>query len=101
MDDPSKIAFTLQDIRERLAKNKKHCVVIIHGLVCDLTNYVNEHPGGVDVLYRNNGKDVTSVFDALHSRSTRRSVQKWAIGHLVEPSLESDSTCSGLSTQQK
>ncbi|CCW67971.1 unnamed protein product [Phytomonas sp. Hart1] len=98
MCDSCKRTFTLQDIHEQLSKDKNRCLVIINGLVCDLTDFVDEHPGGGDIIIRNNGKDVTSAFQCLHSRKTRFRVNDWAIGTFVD-SLSELSSHNGIYKQ--
>lgn len=53
---------------EEVAKhNKKEDLwVAVKGLVMDLTNWVDEHPGGPAALYSQMGKDATEEFEMLH-----------------------------------
>eukprot|EP00038_Savillea_parva_P021363 m.34414 g.34414 ORF g.34414 m.34414 type:complete len:62 (+) comp5137_c0_seq1:4018-4203(+) len=41
-----------------------------HGCCCryDFTEFVEEHPGGVDTIMDHAGMDGTEVFDAVHTR---------------------------------
>lgn len=52
---------------EEVAKhNKKDDLwVAVHGVVMDLTEWVDEHPGGPQALYSHMGRDATEEFDML------------------------------------
>ncbi|KAL5987898.1 Cytochrome b5 isoform A [Asimina triloba] len=61
--------------------------------VYDVTDYLDEHPGGDDVLLNAAGKDATEEFeDAGHSKSARLLMQDYCIGEIdpspVIPELE-------------
>lgn len=43
------------------------CWVVIHGKVYDLTDFIRNHPGGVDKIMRFAGKDATLGFHQIHS----------------------------------
>ncbi|XP_008810951.1 cytochrome b5 [Phoenix dactylifera] len=59
------------------------CWVVIDGKVYDVTNYLDEHPGGDDVLLSAAGRDSTEEFEeAGHSKSARELMQDYCIGEL-------------------
>ncbi|XP_051145711.1 cytochrome b5 [Andrographis paniculata] len=61
------------------------CWVVIDGKVYDVSSYLDEHPGGDDVLIRAAGKDATEEFeDAGHSKSAREQMEQFFIGELDE-----------------
>ncbi|CAI9096440.1 OLC1v1032591C3 [Oldenlandia corymbosa var. corymbosa] len=52
--------------------------------VYDVSAYLDEHPGGDDVLLTATGKDATDEFeDAGHSKSARELMEKFCIGRLT------------------
>ncbi|PON97226.1 Nitrate reductase NADH dependent [Trema orientale] len=62
---------------------KDDCWVVIDGKVYDLSSYLDEHPGGDDVVLAATGKDATEDFeDAGHSKSAREIMQSFCIGEL-------------------
>ncbi|PON79721.1 Nitrate reductase NADH dependent [Parasponia andersonii] len=62
---------------------KDDCWVVIDGKVYDLSSYLDEHPGGDDVVLAAIGKDATEDFeDAGHSKSAREIMQRFCIGEL-------------------
>ncbi|KAJ4414900.1 Osmotic growth protein [Neurospora sp. IMI 360204] len=68
-EDPK--AFTIPDkeyTMEEVAKhNKKEDLwVVVKGVVLDLTNWLEEHPGGVQALLNFMGRDATEEFEMLH-----------------------------------
>ena len=43
------------------------CWTALHGKVYNITQYLDYHPGGVDMLMKGGGKDCTSLFNKYHS----------------------------------
>ncbi|CAK7326226.1 unnamed protein product [Dovyalis caffra] len=70
------------------------CWVVIDGKVYDVGSYLDEHPGGDDVILATTGKDATDEFeDAGHSNDARELLETFLIGELdpsdtVIPELE-------------
>lgn len=56
--------YTLEEVAQH---NKKEDLwIAVKGVVMDLTNWVNEHPGGPEALYTHRGKDASEEFEMLH-----------------------------------
>ncbi|KAF3431606.1 hypothetical protein FNV43_RR26337 [Rhamnella rubrinervis] len=73
--------FTMQEASQH--NTKDDCWVVIDGKVYDMTSYLDEHPGGDDVVIAATGKDATEEFeDAGHSRSARELMENFCIGEL-------------------
>mmetsp|Transcript_32073 Transcript_32073/g.63586 ORF Transcript_32073/g.63586 Transcript_32073/m.63586 type:complete len:504 (-) Transcript_32073:650-2161(-) len=55
---------------EEIAKhnNRNSCWVVLHGVVYDMTKFLDEHPGGAAIILKQAGKDGTKAFDAIHPR---------------------------------
>ncbi|KAL8233082.1 hypothetical protein R6Q57_002860 [Mikania cordata] len=59
------------------------CWVIIHGKVYDVTPFMDEHPGGVEVVLSSTGKDGTIDFEnAGHSDEAKQLMGKYYIGEI-------------------
>ena len=59
--------------------------VIIDDKVYDLTDYVDEHPGGVDAIAKNGGKDATEGFKGpQHPSRVFDIVEEYRVGVLAE-----------------
>ncbi|GME72242.1 unnamed protein product [[Candida] boidinii] len=43
------------------------CWVVIDGNVYDMTDFIDNHPGGRGAIVSNAGKDVTEIFDPIHA----------------------------------
>ncbi|KAI8629063.1 ferredoxin reductase-like protein [Xylariaceae sp. FL1651] len=57
--------------------------MVIHGQVYDVTNYLQDHPGGAEVLVEYAGKDATEAFDnAGHSEDASEIMAKYRVGKL-------------------
>lgn len=76
---------------EEVAKHKKDGDVwlIVHGKVYDVSKFLDEHPGGVDVLMEQAGQDATSNFEAVsHSSDARKQLAGMQIGVLAGGSAQ-------------
>jgi cytochrome b involved in lipid metabolism len=73
--------YTLEDTKKH---NKETDLWIVwRGKVLDLTKFVNEHPGGVDVLMETAGGDATQGFDDIgHSSDAIKLAGEHVIGVL-------------------
>lgn len=59
----------------------------IRGNVYDVTKWVDNHPGGKDVLFLNAGRDATQLFEAYHPVHVWPTLKKYQIGRLVSSEL--------------
>ncbi|KAI2469331.1 Flavocytochrome c [Annulohypoxylon bovei var. microspora] len=56
--------FTIEEVAEH---NKKEDLwVVVKGVVMDLTNWLEEHPGGPNAIMNFMGRDATEEFEMLH-----------------------------------
>lgn len=63
------------------AKRFGRCVLVIDGVVYDATNYVDQHPGDIEVLIAAAGHDATATYNAIgHSMNARRLLGTLAVG---------------------
>lgn len=66
-----------------LHKSKKDCWIVVNGMVLDVTKFLDEHPGGDEVILELAGKDVTKEFDDVgHSSAAKKLLSKFQIGVL-------------------
>ncbi|KAK1249720.1 hypothetical protein MKX08_009723 [Trichoderma sp. CBMAI-0020] len=57
--------------------------MVIHNKVYNVTNYLEDHPGGVDILVGEAGKDATQVFeDVGHSDEARELLEDLLVGEI-------------------
>ncbi|VUC24937.1 unnamed protein product, partial [Clonostachys rosea] len=61
--------------RAEVAKHntKNSCWVVISGIVYDVTQLIDQHPGGANAILALAGKDATEDFDLFHSSGTIKS----------------------------
>lgn len=87
----------------RLEEIEKHndgrsCWLVIHNKVYDVTSFLEEHPGGEEVLLELAGSDGTEQFeDVGHSDDARSLLKDYYIGDLHEDDV-SASTAKPKST---
>mmetsp|Transcript_29041 Transcript_29041/g.81248 ORF Transcript_29041/g.81248 Transcript_29041/m.81248 type:complete len:125 (+) Transcript_29041:93-467(+) len=73
--------YTLEDI----SKHNTHdsCWLAINGKVYDITKFLEEHPGGDEILIEAAGKDATDDFDDIgHSDEAVEQLKEYEIGTL-------------------
>ncbi|OEL33220.1 Cytochrome b5 isoform E [Dichanthelium oligosanthes] len=64
-------------------KDRKDCWLIIAGKVYDVTAFMEEHPGGDEVLLACTGKDATADFEDIgHTDSAKELMPKYCIGEV-------------------
>lgn len=94
----TKQLFSPSDVS--LHASRKDCWVIIHGKVYDVTRFLEDHPGGEDVLLHASASgDATEAFeDVGHSTSAISMMSSYVIGSIkgyMPPSASEDATLAG------
>ncbi|CAH2217985.1 cytochrome b5-like [Pararge aegeria] len=75
--------FTRKGLAER--NTKTDAVFVIENVVYDVTKFLDDHPGGHEVLLNVAGKDASEDFDDVgHSSDAKDMMKKYIIGELVE-----------------
>ncbi|CRG86670.1 hypothetical protein PISL3812_03680 [Talaromyces islandicus] len=76
-------SFTLQQLAQH--HTREGAWITINGNVYDVTRYLDDHPGGRDLLLEVAGKDATEEFDYVdHSDDAREKLETLRIGTLSE-----------------
>ncbi len=64
-----------------LHKSEESCWVILDGKVLDVTSYLQQHPGGVNKIMNEAGKDASKAFKgAKHSMDAILISEKYVVG---------------------
>jgi len=70
---------TIDDLRAH--KTKESFYILVHGKVYDVTKFIDEHPGGDEVLLAEGGQDATEAFeDVGHSDEARALLPGMLVG---------------------
>ncbi|KAL3567676.1 hypothetical protein D5086_030327 [Populus alba] len=78
--------FTFEQVT--VHNNHKDCWLIINGKVYDVTKFMEDHPGGDEVLLSSTGQDATDDFeDVGHSDSAREMMGEYCIGDIDASTL--------------
>ncbi|PHH85330.1 hypothetical protein CDD83_583 [Cordyceps sp. RAO-2017] len=73
--------FSYQDVAEH--NTKKDIYLVIHDKVYDCAQFIDEHPGGEEVMLDVAGQDATEAFeDVGHSDEARETLDKLLVGKL-------------------
>ncbi|KAI9840967.1 MAG: hypothetical protein M1837_001096 [Sclerophora amabilis] len=81
--------FSMEEVAKH--NKKEDNWVVVKGIVLDVTNWVDEHPGGPQALFTHMGQDATEEFEMLHDDEV---IPKYAANIVIgrvqgqEPSLE-------------
>lgn len=74
---------TLEEVKEHKSRNSLWFV--IHNKVYDVTKFIDEHPGGEEVLLEQGGKDASEIFDDVsHSADAKDLMKNYLVGDLHE-----------------
>jgi L-lactate dehydrogenase (cytochrome) len=63
------VSMTSSINRQELAKHasRQSCWLAIHGIVWNVTSFIDSHPGGSALILSQGGRDATSAYDDFHS----------------------------------
>ena len=92
-----RFACGVHSTREEVAKHKSNEDIwqIINGRVFNVSKYLEDHPGGEEVLLDKGGMDATEDFeDVGHSNDARKTLNKFEIGW-IPPSERKAAESSG------
>jgi len=81
------VVYRLTDVKtHNISKgDKKSIWTVVHDKVYDITKFLDEHPGGEEILIENAGIDATENFeDVGHSSDARDMLAEYYIGELHE-----------------
>jgi cytochrome b involved in lipid metabolism len=74
--------YTLADLKKK-SDGRRVVLIAIDGNVCDVAGFLNEHPGGEEVLLKHAGTDASAVFKQVgHSSDARALMKRYRIGRL-------------------
>eukprot|EP00879_Flechtneria_rotunda_P013982 GHRR01014606.1.p1 GENE.GHRR01014606.1~~GHRR01014606.1.p1 ORF type:complete len:207 (+),score=72.25 GHRR01014606.1:250-870(+) len=91
--------ITLEEVRQH--KTKDNAWVVLQGKVYNITPYLKYHPGGVDILAKTAGRDVTSLFNKYHPWVNAHALlEKCFLGRLQQHSVQPD-TVSPVAQQRR
>ncbi|EXJ77882.1 cytochrome b5 [Capronia epimyces CBS 606.96] len=77
--------FTTAEVAKHTANAGDGLYIIVDGSVYDVTNFVDEHPGGAKILKRVAGKDASKQFWKYHNESVlKKYAPKLKIGEVAE-----------------
>ncbi|XP_074263441.1 cytochrome b5-like [Silene latifolia] len=88
---------------EEVAKHntKNDCWLIINDKVYDITPFLDDHPGGDDVLLTSTGKDATDDFeDVGHSENARNMLKDYYVGDIDTSTIPLKQKAGKVQTSQ-
>jgi cytochrome b involved in lipid metabolism len=83
---PSTRMFTRSEVAEH--DDYEDCHFVIHKKVYDVTSFLQNHPGGMDVMMEFAGRDATTAFEENgHSNHAMNILEKLQIGVVVKKKI--------------
>jgi len=80
---PAVKKYSLKEIAEH--NSAKSTWIVIHDLIYDVTPFLDEHPGGEEILLEQAGKNGTENFeDVGHSTDAREMMKQYVIGEVID-----------------
>jgi cytochrome b5 len=67
--------------------SRDDCFIILYDKVYDLTDFVDEHPGGYELVVDDAGRDATETFESAGHAITKHHIQfleKYFKGNLIK-----------------
>ncbi len=76
---PALPVYTMEEVAKHKARTD--CWLVIEDRVVNITSWLDDHPGGEDILLQYAGSDASTVFDEVaHSGRARQILNKFVIG---------------------
>ncbi|CAN7101797.1 hypothetical protein BRARA_F02980 [Brassica rapa] len=73
--------FTLAEVSQHTSN--QDCWIVIDGKVYDVTKFLDDHPGGDEVILTSTGKDATDDFeDVGHSSTAKAMLDEYYVGDI-------------------
>ncbi|KAI3929882.1 hypothetical protein MKW98_004036 [Papaver atlanticum] len=92
--------YTMEEASKH--NTKQDCWLILDGKVYNVTKYLDDHPGGDDVLVHATGRDAIEDFDFVgHSESARELMETYLIGELDPSSVLQEKATTTRQQQQQ
>ncbi|XP_055911490.1 cytochrome b5 [Eupeodes corollae] len=77
--------YTLAQVAANNGSEGSRVWIIIKGVVYDVTDFIDKHPGGGELITEYAGKDATKAFNqAGHSSDASADLKKYRIGIVAE-----------------
>ena len=96
----AKKSYTAAEVEKH--NTEEDCWISIHGKVYDVTKFLDDHPGGPEIITDSAGMDSSMEFeDTGHSEDARSQLKDYYIGELegyVAPSPEEKAKAAGGSS---
>merc|ERR1719247_1816533 len=88
--EPAKGGIPMSEVQKH--KTKDSAWVILHGKVYDLTEFLDDHPGGAEVVLKWAGRDATKFWSAIHKQDWIAEYTKpeWCLGPLGPEPVQSE-----------
>ncbi|XP_064599234.1 uncharacterized protein LOC135465813 [Liolophura sinensis] len=75
--------YSMKEVKQHC--DHTSCWIVFRDRVYDVTAFLEQHPGGTDIILENAGRDVTVTFEEKgHSRLAHEILEQYHIGFLVE-----------------
>ncbi|KAH7198384.1 FMN-dependent dehydrogenase-domain-containing protein [Fusarium flagelliforme] len=77
---------SLEEVKQH--NTAEDCWIAIHSKVWDITHFINQHPGGPDVLLNSAGSDATEIYNDVHAPDIIEDLPSDKLIGFLEPSSQ-------------
>ncbi|EKF37952.1 nitrate reductase, putative [Trypanosoma cruzi marinkellei] len=75
------------EVQRRISEGKR-ALLIIHGYVYDVTDFVASHPGGEAAIMSKIGEEVGEMFERIHGKTTKELAKDFIVGRLSSTKVD-------------
>lgn len=83
------------------SRTRERCWVVVSGKVYDATGFLDEHPGGANIVLQHAGTDATHEFDMRHGAAARNQLADFYVGELAEPLHSANDSISAFTKENQ
>ncbi|KAL1489934.1 hypothetical protein ABEB36_013860 [Hypothenemus hampei] len=77
--------YSLEQVKIHDGKSDPKVWIVYKDIVYDVTSYLDDHPGGGDLITEYAGKDCTKGFDDFgHSSDAKKMLKQYKIGEIIQ-----------------
>ncbi|KAH7644235.1 putative h/aca ribonucleoprotein complex subunit 1 [Dermatophagoides farinae] len=82
--------YNEQQVAQHQSSTNESIWIIIDDYILDVTDFLDNHPGGPNVIINYSAKDCTSIFKQIHSIQAKQMAKQFIIGKLIKKRKLSD-----------
>ncbi|XP_024359923.1 cytochrome b5 [Physcomitrium patens] len=99
-NEAKEVVFSAEEVQRHVSPGD--CWIIVRGKVYDISTFMDDHPGGDDVLLQAAGRDATEEFDNVgHSKAAIAQMETFHVGECPEVLKKNLATEEGVESETR